>query len=89
MPTRAQAYDHVYRVGGQLYSLSCGEIKFNIYGEGRAFKFQPCLKVCNTFNVNYVPPHRRFIKEEPNKKEEPERKETKIKEVVAFVKTKE
>jgi hypothetical protein len=42
------------------------------------------------FNVKYVPPHRRFIKEEPKKKEESEKKKVKeIKEVVASVKTKE
>jgi hypothetical protein len=64
------------------------EIMFDIYGERSAFKFQPCLEVWNTFNFKYVPPHRRFIKEEPRKKDELE-KETKIKEVVASVKTKE
>jgi hypothetical protein len=54
------------------------------------FKFQPHFEVCNTFNVKYVPPHRRFIKEEPKKKEESEKKKVKeIKEVVASVKTKE
>jgi hypothetical protein len=40
------------------------------------------------FNVKYVPPHRRFIKEDPKNKEEPKKKDTKIKEVVASVKTK-
>jgi hypothetical protein len=69
--------------------IKIGETKFNIYGEGSSFEFLPRFEVCNTFNVKYVPPHRRFIKEEPKKKEEPERKEKKIKEVVAFVKTKE
>jgi predicted nucleotidyltransferase len=69
--------------------VKVGEIKFDIYNEGGAFKFQPRFEVCNTFNVKYVPHHRRFIKEEPKKKEEPEKKETKIKEVVASVKTKE
>jgi hypothetical protein len=54
-----------------------------------AFKFRPHFEVCNMFNVKYVLPHRHFIKEEPNKKEEPEKNETKIKEVVSFVKTKE
>jgi protein subunit release factor B len=46
--------------------------------------------------VKYVPPHRRVVKEEPRKKEEPKKKEElikkevkKIKQVVAFVKTKE
>jgi hypothetical protein len=38
--------------------------------------------------VKYVPPHRRVVKEEPTKKEESKKKEAKkIKEVVAFVKT--
>jgi hypothetical protein len=69
--------------------VKVGEIKFNIYGERSAFKFQPRFEVCNTFNVKYVPPHCRFIKEEPKKKEKPERKEIKTKEVVASVKTKE
>jgi hypothetical protein len=65
-------------------------IKFDIYGKGSAFKFSPCFEVCNTFNVICVPPHRRFTKEEPKKKEELERKEVKeIKEVVASIKTKE
>jgi hypothetical protein len=41
-------------------------------------------------NVIYVPPHRRFSKEEPRKKEESKKKEAKaIKEVVASVKIKE
>jgi hypothetical protein len=59
-------------------------IKFDIFSEGSAFKFQPRFEVCNTFNVKYVPPHCRFIKEEPERKEAKE-----IKEVVASVKTKE
>jgi hypothetical protein len=58
------------------------EIKFDIYGKGTVFKFQPCFEVCNMFNVKYGPPHRRFIKEEPRKKEAK-------KEVVASVKTNE
>jgi hypothetical protein len=64
------------------------EIKFDIYSERSAFKFQPRLEVCNTFNFKYVPPHHRFIKEEPKKEEEPDKKETNTKEVVASVKTK-
>jgi hypothetical protein len=59
-------------------------IKFDIYDEGSAFKFQPRFEVCNTYNVTYVPPHCRFIKEDPERKEAKE-----IKEVVASVKTKE
>jgi hypothetical protein len=40
--------------------------------------------------VKYVPPHCRVVKEEPRKKEEPDKKKVKkIKEVVASVKTKE
>jgi hypothetical protein len=40
--------------------------------------------------VKYVPPHRRVVKEELRKKEEPKKKDVKkIKEVVASVKTKE
>jgi hypothetical protein len=64
--------------------VKVGEIKFNIYDKGSTFKFQPRFKVCNTSNVKYVPPHHRFIKEEPKKKEEPEKVE-----VVASVKTEE
>jgi hypothetical protein len=63
-------------------------IKLGIYDERSAFKFQPRLRVCNAFNVKYIPPHLHFMKEEPKKKEELE-KETKVKEVVASVKTKE
>jgi hypothetical protein len=38
--------------------------------------------------VKYVPPHRRVVKEELRKKEEPKKKDVKkIKEVVASVKT--
>jgi hypothetical protein len=69
--------------------VKVGEIKFDIYDKRSAFKFQPRFEVCNTFNVKYVPPHRHFIKEEPKKKEESEKKETKIKEVVASIKTEE
>jgi hypothetical protein len=40
--------------------------------------------------VKYVPPHRSVVKGKPRKKEEPKKKDVKkIKEVVAFVKTKE
>jgi hypothetical protein len=39
--------------------------------------------------VNYVPPHRHVVKEEPSKKAEPKMKDVKIKEDVASVKTKE
>jgi hypothetical protein len=40
--------------------------------------------------IKYIPLHRRVVKEEPRKNEEPEKKETKeIKEVVASVKIKE
>jgi hypothetical protein len=67
--------------------VKVGEINIDINGERRAFKLQPRFEVCNTFNVKYVPPQHRFIKEEPKKKEDPE-KETKIKENVASVKTK-
>jgi hypothetical protein len=63
-------------------------IKFDICGKRSAFKFQPRFEVCNTFNVKYVPPHRCFIKEEPKKKEELEKKILKTKEVVASIKTK-
>jgi hypothetical protein len=70
--------------------VKVGEVKFNIYGERSAFKSQPRFEVCNTFNVKYVPPHHCYIKEEPKKEEDPERKEPKeIKEVVASVKNKE
>jgi hypothetical protein len=62
--------------------VKVGEIKFDIYGEGSALKFQPHFEVCNMFKVKYVPPHHLFIKVEP------EKKEAKIKEVVASVKTK-
>jgi hypothetical protein len=41
-------------------------------------------------NAKYVPPHRRFSKKEPRKKEEPEKKGARgVKEVVASVKIKE
>jgi hypothetical protein len=54
--------------------VKVGEIKLDIYVERSAFKFQPRFEVCNMFNVKYVPPHRRFIGEEPKKKEESERR---------------
>jgi hypothetical protein len=31
--------------------VKVSEIKFDIYGKRSAFKFQPHLEVCNTFNV--------------------------------------
>jgi hypothetical protein len=69
--------------------VKVGEIKFDIYGERSAFMFQPRLEVCNMFNVKYVPPYRCFMKKQPKKKEESEKKETKMKEVVASIKTRE
>jgi hypothetical protein len=44
--------------------IKVGEIKFDIYDKGSAFKFQPHFEVCNTFNAKYVPPHHHFIKKE-------------------------
>jgi hypothetical protein len=80
----------IYPIGITEYApVKVGEIKFDIFGEGSAFKFQPRFEVCNTFKVKYVPPHHCFIKEKPKKKEESEKKETKIKEVVASLKIKE
>jgi hypothetical protein len=73
-----------------------GEIMFDISGERSSFKFRPRLEVCNMIEVKNVPPHLHVVKEEPRKKEglknkkEPKKKDVKkIKEVVAFVKTKE
>jgi hypothetical protein len=75
---------------GATIDVGKGEIKFDINGERSSFKFRPHLKVCKMIEVEYVPPHRHVVKEEPRKKEEPKKKEVKkIKEVVASVKTKE
>jgi hypothetical protein len=76
---------------GATIDVGKGEINFDINGgERSSFKFQPRLEVCNMIEVKYVPPHRHVVKEEPRKKEEPEKKDVKkIKEIVAFVKTKE
>jgi hypothetical protein len=81
---------------GATIDVGKGEIMFDIDGEKSSFKFRPRLEVCNMIEVQYVPPHRRVVKEEPRKKEglkkkdEPKKKDVnKIKEVVASVKTKE
>jgi hypothetical protein len=75
---------------GATIDVGKAEINFDINGEKSSFKFRPCLEVCNMIEVKYVPPHCRVVKEEPRKKGEPKKKETKkIKEVVASVKTKE
>jgi hypothetical protein len=72
-----------------------GEINFDINGENSFFKFKPRLEVCNMIKAQYVPPHRRVVKEEPRKKEGLKKKKEskkdvkKIKKVVASVKTKE
>jgi hypothetical protein len=75
---------------GATIDVGKGEIKFDINGERSSFKFRPRLEVCNMIEVKYIPPHRRVVKEEPRKKEEPENKEVKkFKVVVASVKIKE
>jgi hypothetical protein len=80
---------------GATIHVGKGEINFDINGEKSSFKFQPCLEVCNMIEVKYVPPHHHIVKEEPRKKEgmkkkeEPKKDLKKIKEVVAFVETKE
>jgi hypothetical protein len=75
---------------GATIDVGKGEINFDINIEKSSFKFRPHLEVCNMIDVKYVPPHRRFVKEEPRKKEALKKKDMKkIKEVVASVKTKE
>jgi hypothetical protein len=74
---------------GATIDIDKGEIKFDINDTRGVFKFRPRFEVCNMINVIYVPPHHRFSKEEPKKKEETEKKEAKIKEVVASVEIKE
>jgi hypothetical protein len=81
---------------GATIEVGKGEIMFDINRERSSFKFLPHLEVCNMIEVKNVPPHHRVVQEEPRKKEglkkkkEPKKKEVKkIKEVVAFVKTKE
>jgi hypothetical protein len=81
---------------GATIDVGKGEIMFDINGERSSFKFRPRLEVCNMIEVEYVPPHRRVVKEEPRKKEglkkkkEQKKKDVKkIKEDVASVNTKE
>jgi hypothetical protein len=75
---------------GATIDVGKGEIKFDINGERRSFKFRPRLEVCNMIEVKYIPPHRRVVKEVPRKNEETKNKEVKkIKEAAAFVKIKE
>jgi hypothetical protein len=82
---------------GATIDVGKGEIMFDINGERSSFKFRPRLEVCNMIEVKNVPPHHRIVKEEPRKKEglkkkkkEPKKKDVeKVKEDVAFGKTKE
>jgi hypothetical protein len=81
---------------GATIDVGKGEIMFDINGERSAFKFRSPLKACNMIEVKDAPPHHRVVKEEPRrneglkKKKEPKKKDVKkIKEDVAFVKTKE
>jgi hypothetical protein len=79
-----------FKTVGATIDVGKGEIMFDINIERSSFKFRPCLEVCNMIEVKYVPPHHHVVKEEPRKKEELNKKDVKkIKEVVAFVKTKE
>jgi hypothetical protein len=81
---------------GATIDVGKGEIMFDINGERSSFKFRPHLELCNMIEVKNVPLHRRVVKDEPRKKEglkkkkEPKKKDVKkVKEYVAFVKTKE
>jgi hypothetical protein len=85
-----------FKTVGATIDVGKGEIMFDIYGERSSFKFRPLLEACNMIEVKNVPPHRRVVKEEQREKEglkkkkEPKKKDVKkIKEVIAFVKTKE
>jgi hypothetical protein len=85
-----------FKTVGATIDVGKGEIMFDINGERSSFKFRPLLEACNMIEVKNVPPHRRVVKEEQREKEglkkkkEPKKKDVKkIKEVVAFVKTKE
>jgi hypothetical protein len=60
---------------GATIDVGKGEIKFDINGKRSSFKFRPSLEVCNMIEVKYILPHRRIVKEELRKKEEPEKKE--------------
>jgi hypothetical protein len=80
---------------GATIDVGKGEIMFDINGKRSSFKFRPTLEACNMIGVKDVPPHRRVVKEEPRKKEGLKKKKElkkkdvkKIKEGVAFVKTK-
>jgi hypothetical protein len=81
---------------GATIDVGKGEIMFDINRERSSFKFRPRLEACNMIDVKNVPPHCRVVKEEPRRKEglkkkkEPKKKDVKkVKEDVAFVKTKE
>jgi hypothetical protein len=81
---------------GATIDVGKGEIMFDINEERSYFKFRPRLEACNMIEVKDVPPHHRVVKEESKKKEglknkkEPKKKDVKkVKEDVAFVKTKE